>query len=55
MTRSILARAAFLAAGAALVVPSVASADIYDSSSLPNSVGINTMWVVFAGVLVMFM
>ena len=55
MQRSLLVRALILGALAALLVPQVASADIYDSGALPQSVGINTMWVVFAGCLVMFM
>jgi ammonium transporter, Amt family len=43
---------------AALVLPSVASADSLDAVSnevIGETVGINTMWVVFAAVLVLFM
>jgi Amt family ammonium transporter len=43
---------------AALLVPATASADIYDragSQGLLQSVGINSLWVIVAGVLVMFM
>jgi Amt family ammonium transporter len=39
------------------VVPATASADIYDAAGkgLPQSVGINSMWVIVAGCLVFFM
>jgi Amt family ammonium transporter len=42
---------------AVLVVPSVALADTVDATGkhLANSVGINSIWVIVAGVLVMFM
>src|SRR6476619_113321 len=46
------------AALAALALPTVASADVIDSvgnGGIPDSVGINSMWVIVAGVLVMFM
>src|SRR4051794_2868741 len=38
-----------------LLAPAVASADIFDAKagSVPLSVGINSMWVIVAGVLVM--
>jgi Amt family ammonium transporter len=49
------ARALVFGALAALLVPATASADIYDSGSLPDSVGINSIWVVVAGCLVFFM
>ena len=55
MTRSKLARALPLALIAALALPAAAFGDTFDSSTLPNSVGINTMWVIVAGCLVMFM
>ncbi|HMJ32273.1 MAG TPA: ammonium transporter [Baekduia sp.] len=55
MRRSLTARALAFGVLAALVVPATASADIYDSGSLPDSVGINSMWVIVAGVLVFFM
>ena len=41
-----------------LALPGLASADTleaYENGVLPDSVGLNTMWVVFAGCLVMFM
>lgn len=46
------------AALAALALPAGVSADTIDavgSSGIPDSVGINSMWVIVAGVLVMFM
>ena len=55
MRRSMTARALMLGALVALLVPATASADIYDSGALPDSVGINSIWVVVAGCLVMFM
>jgi ammonium transporter, Amt family len=55
MRRSLTVRALMLGALAALLVPATASADIYDSGALPDSVGINSIWVVVAGCLVMFM
>jgi Amt family ammonium transporter len=56
MRRSLTARALVFGTLAALMVPATASADIYDAAgSLPDSVGINSLWVVVAGVLVMFM
>jgi Amt family ammonium transporter len=61
MRRSITARALILSALAALLLlPASASADdIYNAipgpKGLPQTVGINTIWVVVAGVLVMFM
>ena len=51
-------RAALLAGTALLTVPAAASADsldAYNNGALPNSVAINTLWVVVAGLLVMFM
>jgi Amt family ammonium transporter len=44
-----------LGALAALILPATASADIYDSGALPDSVGINSMWVIVAGLFVFFM
>jgi Amt family ammonium transporter len=38
-----------------LLVPATASADLWQSGSLPDSVGINTLWVFIAAVLVLFM
>jgi Amt family ammonium transporter len=55
MRRSLTVRALLLGALAALLLPATASADIYDSGTLPDSVGINSMWVIVAGVLVFFM
>jgi Amt family ammonium transporter len=55
MTRSLTVRALLLGALAALLLPATASADIYDSGTLPDSVGINSMWVIVAGILVFFM
>jgi Amt family ammonium transporter len=55
MRRSLTARALVFGALAALLVPATASADIYDSGALSDSVGINSIWVVVAGCLVFFM
>ena len=58
MRRSWLARGSLLGIVAALAVPAVASADTLDAAKngvLPDSVAINSMWVIFAGCLVMFM
>jgi Amt family ammonium transporter len=56
MRRSLTARALLLGALVALLVPATASADIYDAAGkLPDSVGINSMWVVVAACLVFFM
>jgi Amt family ammonium transporter len=56
LRRSLTVRALVFGVLAALVVPATASADIYDAAgSLPDSVGINSIWVVVAGCLVMFM
>jgi Amt family ammonium transporter len=60
MRRSLTARALVFGALAALLVPATASAqDIYNAipgdKGLPQTVGINTIWVIVAGVLVMFM
>jgi Amt family ammonium transporter len=56
MRRSLPARALFYGALVALLVPATASADIYDAAGkLPDSVGINSMWVIVAGCFVMFM
>jgi len=54
-------KALVLGSLAALLIPAVASAqaNIYEAippdKGFPNSVGINSMWVIVAGVLVMFM
>src|SRR5436189_2849358 len=56
MRRSLL-RAAGIGALAAALAPATALADTFDAAGkgLPDSVGINTLWVIVAGVLVMFM
>ena len=55
MRRSLTARALMFGTLAALLVPATASADIYDSGALPDSVGINSLWVIVAGLFVFFM
>jgi Amt family ammonium transporter len=58
MSRSRLAVIALGVAAAALALPTAAFADTMDAASkglLPDSVGINSMWVAVAGILVMFM
>src|SRR4051794_34963099 len=58
MRRTRLARWMGMGLLAALVVPGVASADTLDAAKngvLPDSVAINSMWVIVAGCLVMFM
>jgi ammonium transporter, Amt family len=53
-----LARGGLLAIVAVLALPAAASADsldAYNNGVLPNSVAINSMWVIVAGCLVMFM
>ena len=53
-----LARVALPATAALLVLPAAASADslqAYNNGVLPESVAINSLWVVVAGCLVMFM
>src|SRR3982751_2043643 len=57
-TRSMLAPAGAVAALLALALPAAASADTFDragSQGLLQSVAINSIWVIVAGVLVMFM
>ncbi len=49
------AKTTFLAAAASLIVPASSLADTFDATDVPQSVGINTMWVVVAAVLVIFM
>ena len=39
----------------ALALPAVASADIFDAKGVPNTVGINSLWVFLAACLVLFM
>jgi Amt family ammonium transporter len=55
MTRSFWARAGGVALITSLLVPAVAGADLWESGNLQDSVGINTMWVLIAAVLVIFM
>jgi ammonium transporter, Amt family len=58
MTRSKLVRASGMAAALALALPAAASADTFDragNQGLLQSVAINSIWVIVAGVLVMFM
>ena len=57
MKRTTLIRASMVALVALLLLPTVASADIFNakSGSVPDSVGINSMWVIVAGLVVMFM
>jgi Amt family ammonium transporter len=58
MRRSLLAKGLLMGALATLLVPAAAMADTLDAAGngvLPESVAINTMWVVVAGCLVMFM
>src|ERR671937_1956988 len=57
MRRSSLARAVGLGLMASLIAPAAALADTFDAAGkgLPDSVGINSLWVIVAGCLVMFM
>src|SRR5881275_1271625 len=58
MRHKTLARATALGALVALALPAVASADTFDragNTGLAYSVAINSIWVVVAGCLVMFM
>ena len=41
------------AVAASLALPAVAAADTFNAVGLPDSVGVNTMWVVVAAVLVL--
>ena len=43
------------AASASLLLPAIAAADTFNAEDVPQSVGINTLWVVVAAVLVIFM
>lgn len=43
------------AAGATLAAPQAALADTFNAAGVPQSVGINTMWVLVAAILVLFM
>jgi ammonium transporter, Amt family len=58
LRRSWLARGSLLGIVAALAVPAVASADTLDAAQngvLPETVAINSLWVILAGCFVMFM
>src|SRR3954451_12800471 len=55
MRFSKLARAAALGGLLALALPAAAFADHFDAKGLPQSVGINSLWVIVAACLVMFM
>jgi Amt family ammonium transporter len=58
LRRSLLARGSLLGLVGALAVPAVAAADTLDAANngvLPDSVAINSLWVIIAGCLVMFM
>jgi Amt family ammonium transporter len=58
MRRTLFARGGTLALALVLLAPAAASADTFDAASkgvLPQSVGINSIWVVVAACLVMFM
>jgi ammonium transporter, Amt family len=58
MRRSLLARGAVLGTAGAALIPEVASADTldaYNNGVLPASVAINSIWVVLAAILVIFM
>src|SRR4051794_21979628 len=58
MRRSLTARALMFGALAALILPATASADLMDragNQGLLQSVGINPIWVMVAGLLVFFM
>ena len=58
MRCSLAVRALMFGTLAALIIPATASADLYDragNQGLLQSVGINTIWVMVAGLLVFFM
>src|SRR3981189_1399617 len=55
MTYKKLARAVPMAGLLALALPAAAFADTFDAKGLPPSVGINSIWVIVAACLVMFM
>ncbi|MDP4604456.1 MAG: ammonium transporter [Solirubrobacteraceae bacterium] len=55
MKRSAPIIAAITSVAMLLAVPAVASADIYDAVGVPDTVGINSMWVFVAACLVLFM
>jgi len=55
MRRSLAVRALGAGIAAALLAPASAMADLYTAKGVPNSVGINSLWVFIAAVLVLFM
>jgi Amt family ammonium transporter len=57
MKRTTILCASVVALVASMLLPAVASADTFDAHGITevNSIGINSMWVIIAGVLVMFM
>jgi Amt family ammonium transporter len=57
LRRSFAVRALALSAALVLLAPAAALADTFDAAGkgLPQSVGINSIWVIVAGCLVMFM
>src|SRR4051794_40167579 len=57
LRRSFAVRALALSAALVLLAPAAALADTFDAAGngLPDSVGINSLWVIVAGCLVMFM
>jgi Amt family ammonium transporter len=57
LRRSFAVRALALSAALVLLAPAAALADTFDAAGkgLPDSVGINSIWVIVAGCLVMFM
>jgi Amt family ammonium transporter len=57
LRRSFAVRALALSAALVLLAPAAALADTFNAAGkgLPDSVGINSMWVIVAGCLVMFM
>ena len=55
MRRTLAVRALGAGIIAALVAPASAMADLYTAKGVPDSVGINSLWVFIAAVLVLFM
>jgi Amt family ammonium transporter len=55
MRRTLAVRALGAGIAAALLAPTSAMADLYTAKGVPDSVGINSLWVFIAAVLVLFM
>ena len=55
MRRTLAVRALGAGLAAALLAPTSAMADLYTAKGIPDSVGINSLWVFIAAVLVLFM